>query len=243
MDILTNPKLPLTKQNVRSMALAGFPEAFDKLCTAVQDSKWLEFDVRDRKSIGEDRAVYRHLIRSPHNRLLVVGSYSPGSANTNVSDRVAAHVHADPAEVRFYRIVERSDESRSLEDVNSTSSVDFDPPFCDVGDGEGDHKAGHRVTALIEWFFLDAGLVKELARPETDPGKFPNHFRQACLWVGNGGRQPHELLPRRSSGATIQVEEKEPIPVRPKRASTICESFSPSIHHSRLQQRIWLHLS
>jgi hypothetical protein len=224
MDTLGDPKMPLTADNVRSLARANFPDAFDQLRSAAPDSKWLKFDVRDDRSIGKDRAVFRHLKRSEHNHLLVVGSYSPGSANDeDSSDRVAAHVHADPAEVRFYRLLEHKDGSRSLEDVNSTSAVDFDSPFCDVGDGQGDHRAGHRVTALIEWFFLDAGRIKELARPETDPSKFTRNFRQACYWVGNAGKPPSELFTRRPSSATVAVEEKDLIPVRPKRSSTICE--------------------
>ncbi|KAF1969688.1 hypothetical protein BU23DRAFT_571408 [Bimuria novae-zelandiae CBS 107.79] len=227
MDLLSDVKTPLTASKVRSLARATFAEPFEKLCNGAPDFKWLEFDVNDPTSIGTDRAVYRHLKRSKHNRLLVVGWYSPGHADVKPTDRVAAHVHADPAEVRFYRIVQGKDGSRSLEDVNSTSAVDFDPPFCDVGDGQGDHRAGHRVTALIEWFFLDAGLVAELARPEGDPSKFPRNFRHACMWVGNEGSHPGELLTRRSSGATL-LEEKDSIPVRPKRSSTVSYRQSTS---------------
>lgn len=221
MDLLGDVKIPLTAKKVRSMARASFADSFDSLCSAVPDLKWLEFDVKDPQSIGNDRAVFRHLTRSEHNRLLVVGWYSPGPASDEKpTERVAAHVHADPAEVRFYRIVQAKDGPRSLEDVNSTSAVDFDPPFCDVGDDSGDHKAGHRVTALIEWFFLEAGLISELARSEGDPTKFPRNFRHACMWVSNRGINPVELVTRRPSGPNIQVEEKESIPVRPKRAST-----------------------
>lgn len=225
MDIATDPKIPLTAKTVRAIARSSFADSFEKLAGAVPDSKWLKFDVNDARSIGTDRAVYRSLSRSKHNRLLVVGWYAPGYYDESPTDRVAAHVHTNPPEVRFYRIVETKDGSRSLGDVNSTSAVDFDSPFCDVGDDQGDHRAGHRVTALIEWYFLSAGLVPELARPEGDPGKFTRNFRHACLWVGNGGKQPGELHTRRSSGVTIKEEEKETIPVRPRRSMTTCTSI------------------
>lgn len=232
MDITSDTKIPLTANTVRAIARAGFPYAFDKLASAVSETKWLDFDVKDFRTIGNDRAVYRSLSRSKHNRLLFVGYYSPGHDENRPIDRVAAHVHTDPAEVRFYRIIEAHDGSRSLEDVNSTSAVDFDPPFCEVGDGQGDHRAGHRVTALIEWFFLDAGLVPELTRSDGDPNKFTRNFRQACMWVGNNGEQPVDMYVRRSSGANIKEEERETIPVRPKRSST--SPFSPSRSSGRL---------
>ncbi|KAL1593309.1 hypothetical protein SLS60_010917 [Paraconiothyrium brasiliense] len=235
MDLSSDTKIPLTAKTVRAIARASFAEPFEKLAGAVPDSKWLDFDVNDARSIGADRAVYRSLSRSKHKRLLVVGWYAPGYGDERPTDRVAAHVHADPAEVRFYRIKESDDGSRSLEDVNSTSAVDFDSPFCDVGDGQGDHRAGHRVTALIEWFFLDAGLVPELTRPDGDPGKFTRNFRHACMWVGNDGSPPGELYTRRSSGANIKEEEKETIPVRPKRSLTTSASFrSPAAEEFRL---------
>lgn len=221
MATLHDTKTPLTADNVSTWARANFPDSYEKLCKA-PDSKWLEFDVKNSKSIGPDRAVYRHLKRTEHNRLLIVGRYAPGPASeepSDKSDRVAAHVHADPAEVRFFRIGKAENGSRLLEDVNSTSAVDFESPFCDVGDGQGDHRAGHRVTALIEWYFLDAGHVKELARSDGDPSKFTRNFRQACLWVGNGGKQPMELLPRRPSGVNMD-EDTKVIAVRPKRSST-----------------------
>jgi hypothetical protein len=224
MDISSDTKIALTAKTVRAIALASFPDAFNKVAGAVPETKWLDFDVNDPRSIGTDRAVYRSLSRSRHNRLLVVGLYAPGHGDEQPTDRVAAHVHTDPAEVRFYRIIQAKDGARSLEDVNSTSAVDFDPPFCDVGDGQGDHRAGHRVTALIEWFFLDTALVPELTRPDGDPGKFTRNFRQACMWVGNDGSQPVDLHVRRSSGVNIKVEEKETMPVRTKRSSTTCKT-------------------
>jgi hypothetical protein len=155
--------------------------------------------------------------------LLVIGGYAPGPSNDEdePTDRVTAHVHEDEAEVSFYRIAELEDGTSELQPVNSTSTVAFHAPFSHVGDDTGGSKAIHRVSALILYYFLAAGHVKELCRTKADPTMFTRNFRDACLWVQNEGERPL-LPPTRKSEPTASQKEKDIIAVRPKRSSTVC---------------------
>jgi hypothetical protein len=172
------------------------------------------------------RPVWRSLGRSNHKQLLVIGGYAPGpEIDEEPTDRVVAHVHADEAEVSFYRIAEVEDSNMfELHTVNSTATVAFHAPFCHVGDDTGGSKAIHRVSALILYYFLVAGHVKELVRHKSDPTMFTRNFRDACLWIENEGERP--ILPptRRSSGLVTSPPlcGNIPVPVRPKRSSTVC---------------------
>jgi hypothetical protein len=219
---------PLTNENVQSWGRASFPGPFRALPRAAR-LNWIEFD---EKRFGMNRSVLRGLGRSAHKQLLVIGGYAPGPVNDEdePTDRVTAHVHEDEPEVSFYRIAEQEDGSNELQPVNSTSTVAFHAPFCDVGDDTGGSKAIHRVSALILYYFLAAGHVKELCRTRSDPTMFTRNFRDACAWVQNEGERP--LLPptRKSEPA---IEEKEIVAVRPKRSSTVCTS------ESLLPERKW----
>jgi hypothetical protein len=211
----------LTNENVQAWSRASFPGPFRALPRAAR-LNWIEFD---EKRFAISRAVWRGLGRSTHKQLLVIGGYAPGPANDDdePTDQVTAHVHEDEAEVSFYRIAELEDGSSELQPVNSTSRVEFHAPFCDVGDDTGGSKAIHRVSALILYYFLAAGHVKELCRTRADPTMFTRNFRDACAWVQNEGERP--LLPptRKSESAR---DEKDFIAVRPKRSSTVCRSTS-----------------
>jgi cell division protein FtsB len=175
------------------------------------------------------RPVWRSLGRSTHKQLLVIGGYAPGpDIEEEPTDRVVAHVHSDEAEVSFYRISEVEDSNLfELQPVNSTATVAFHAPFCHVGDDTGGSKAIHRVSALILYYFLVAGHVKELVRNKSDPTMFTRNFRDACLWVENGGERP--ILPptRRSSGLITSPPLCNSVPVRPKRSSTVCTFSRP----------------
>ncbi|KAF1833696.1 hypothetical protein BDW02DRAFT_569786 [Decorospora gaudefroyi] len=214
---------PLTNENVQIWARANFTAPFRALPRAAR-LNWIEFD----ESFTISRAIWRSLGRSSHKQLLVIGGYAPGPAGDDdePTDRVTAHVHEDEAEVSFFRIAEMEDGSHELQPVNSTSTVAFHAPFCDVGDDTGGSKAIHRVSALILYYFLAAGHVKELCRTRADPTMFTRNFRDACLWVQNEGERP--LLPPTRKSEPTTPRETEPITVRPKRSSTV-SSASRSI--------------
>lgn len=207
---------PLTNDNVQAWARHHFAAPFRALPRAAR-LQWIEFD----ESFTISRAIWRSLGRSTHKQLLVIGGYAPGPAGDDDEpiDRVTAHVHEDEAEVSFYRITELEDGSNELLSVNSTSTVAFHAPFCDVGDDTGGSKAIHRVSALILYYFLAAGHVKELSRTRSDPTMFTRNFRDACLWVQNEGERP--LLPPSRKSEPSTPFEKDPITVRPKRSSTV----------------------
>ncbi|KAI4617184.1 uncharacterized protein J4E87_008424 [Alternaria ethzedia] len=214
---------PLTNENVQAWARANFAAPFRALPRAAR-LHWIQFD----ESFTISRAIWRGLGRSTHKQLLVIGGYAPGPAGDDDEpiDRVTAHVHEDEAEVSFYRITELEDGAHELQAVNSTSTVAFHAPFCDVGDDTGGSKAIHRVSALILYYFLAAGHVKELCRTRSDPTMFTRNFRDACLWVQNEGERPL-LPPSRKSEPSTPIE-KDSIAVRPKRSSTV-SSLSRSI--------------
>jgi hypothetical protein len=209
MADFSETRSPLTNENVQAWARANFAAPFRALPRAAR-LQWIEFD----QSFTISRAIWRSLGRSTHKQLLVIGGYAPGPAGDDdePTDRVTAHVHADEAEVSFYRIAELENGSSELQFVNSTSTVAFHAPFCDVGDDTGGSKA------LILYYFLAAGHVKELCRTKSDPTMFTRNFKDACLWVQNEGERP--LLPpsRKSEPAVSQ----DNIVVRSKRSSTIC---------------------
>lgn len=223
---------PLTSQNVQAWARAHFPAHFRALPRPAR-LQWIEFD----ESFTISRAIWRSLGRSTHKQLLVIGGYAPGDVEEPI-DRVTAHVHADEAEVSFYRITENPDGSNELHIVNSTSTVAFHAPFCDLGDDTGGSKAIHRVSALILYYFLAAGHVKELVRTRSDPTMFTRSFRDACSWVENEGERPSLHQSRRSSGATLASQD--PVPTRPKRSSTMSRSIHRTLlltfHDSRANQ-------
>ncbi|KAF1941298.1 hypothetical protein EJ02DRAFT_444853 [Clathrospora elynae] len=214
MTDFSETRSPLTNDNVQNWARAIFSAPFRALPRAAR-LNWIEFD----ESFTISRAIWRSLGRSSHKQLLVIGGYAPGPAGDDDEpiDRVTAHVHTDEAEVSFYRITKLDDGTNELQPVNSTSTVAFHAPFCDVGDDTGGSKAIHRVSALILYYFLAAGHVKELCRTRSDPTMFTRNFKDACLWVQNEGERP--LLPptRKSESAP----SPDTIAVRPKRSSTV----------------------
>ncbi|CAN9185049.1 unnamed protein product [Alternaria alternata] len=170
MTDFNETRSPLTNDNVQAWARANFAAPFRALPRAAR-LHWIQFD----ESFTISRAIWRGLGRSTHKQLLVIGGYAPGPAGDDDEpiDRVTAHVHEDEAEVSFYRITELDDGSSELQAVNSTSTVAFHAPFCDVGDDMGGSKAIHRVSALILYYFLAAGHVKELCRTRKSEPSTP----------------------------------------------------------------------
>jgi hypothetical protein len=233
MADFSETRSPLTNDNVQAWARHNFAAPFRALPRAAR-LQWIEFD----ESFTISRAIWRSLGRSTHKQLLVIGGYAPGPAGDDDEpiDRVTAHVHEDEAEVSFYRITELEDGSNELQSVNSTSTVAFHAPFCDVGDDTGGSKAIHRVSALILYYFLAAGHVKELSRTRSDPTMFTRNFRDACLWVQNEGERP--LLPPSRKSEPTTPYEKDPITVRPKRSATVSttRSISDDIHHPPMKR-------
>ncbi|KAH9883038.1 hypothetical protein J1614_000405 [Plenodomus biglobosus] len=222
-------RTPLTSKNVQAWARTHFSAPFKALPRAAT-LKWIQ--VEDSFTIS--RAVWRSLGRSAHKQLLVIGGYAPGPEVDEPADLVTAHVHADEPDVSFYRITKNANGDNELFPVNSTSTVAFHAPFCDLGDDTGGSKAIHRVSALILYYFLAAGHVKELVRTRADPTMFTRSFRDACSWVENDGERPSLLPSRRSSGAT--TNSPDTVTVRPKRSSTICTPNSGmSLRNARSQ--------
>lgn len=218
---------PLTTANVQSWARAVFPVPFRALPRPAK-MQWIQFD---ESSFVISRSTWRSLGRSDHKQLLVIGGYAPGShMDDEPTDCVAAHVHVDEAEVSFYRVAKVPGGRDELHPVNSTSTVAFHAPFCDVGEDTGGSEAIHRVSSLIIYYFLAAGHVPELMRTKSDPTMFTRNFRDACYWVESGGERPIAPPSRRSSGTTATVQSDD-ISVRPKRSSTISMSalnFEPT---------------
>ncbi len=216
MTDFNEARSPLTKENVHNWGRNLFPLPLRALPKAAP-SKWIQFD---SSSFNFSRSVWRSLDRSVHKQLLIIGGYAPGPiVDDEPTDRVVAHVHSDEAEVSFYRITKAANGGDELVSVTSTSSVAFHAPFCDVGEDTGGSKAIHRVSALILYYFLAAGHVKELQRTRSDPTMFTRNFKDACSWVENGGQRPIAAPSRRPS--TILTSDA--IVARPTRASTICK--------------------
>jgi hypothetical protein len=211
---------PLTNDNVQTWARTNFSAPFRALPRHAR-LNWTGFE-----EFTMSRPVWRSLGRSSHKQLRVIGGYAPGpEVEEEPTDRVVAHVHTDEAEVSFYRIseVEDTDGGLELQPVNSTATVAFHAPFCHVGDDTGGSKAIHRVSALILYYFLAAGHVKELVRSKSDPTMFTRNFRDACAWIENEGERPTLPPSRRSSGfIPLPLCSPTSVPVRPKRSSTIC---------------------
>ncbi|OAL43304.1 hypothetical protein IQ07DRAFT_593108 [Pyrenochaeta sp. DS3sAY3a] len=212
---------PLTAANVQAWASDHFPDPLQALPRPSR-VKWIQFD---DDSFTVTRAVWRGIGRSAHNHLLVIGGYAPGPEPEveEPTERVAAHVHADEADVSFFRITANNE----LLPVKSTSTVAFHAPFCDVGDDAGNSKAIHRVSALILYYFLAAGHVTELQRTRADPSMFTRTFRDACYWVANNGERPNIPHPRPNAvpRSSALVDD---VPVRPKRSSTMTSLSSTS---------------
>jgi hypothetical protein len=219
MPDFNEARSPLTSDNVQSWARTNFSAPFRALPRHAR-LNWTGFE-----EFTMSRPVWRSLGRSSHKQLLIIGGYAPGpDIEEEPTDRVVAHVHADEAEVSFYRIaeVEDGDNLFELQPVNSTATVAFHAPFCHVGDDTGGSKAIHRVSALILYYFLAAGHMKELVRNKSDPTMFTRNFRDACHWIENGGERPLFPPTRRSSGIVTSPPLCNSVPVRPKRSSTVC---------------------
>jgi hypothetical protein len=212
---------PLTNDNVQAWARTSFSAPFKALPKHAR-LNWTGFD-----KFVLSRPVQRNLGRSSHKQLLVIGGYAPGpDIDEEPTDRVVAHVHTDEAEVSFYRISESEDTDQlELQPVYSTATVAFHPPFCHVGDDTGGSKAIHRVSAVISYYFLAAGHVKELVRNKSDPTMFTRNFKDACAWIENEGERPIAAPSRRSFGPILSLPLCNSVPTRPKRSSTICVSF------------------
>ncbi|CAO2653047.1 Nn.00g024580.m01.CDS01 [Neocucurbitaria sp. VM-36] len=229
-------RLPLTNESVQKWARTNFPGPFRALPRTPRLT-WIAFD---ESSFALSRAIWRSLGRSSHKQLLDIGAYAPGPDlnDEEPTDRVAAHVHEDEAEVSFYRIVE-TPYGDELQSVKSTSTVAFSAPFCNVGDDTGGSEAIHRVSALIRYYFLAAGHVKELLRSKLDPTMFTRNFKDACSWIENGGERPIAMPSRRLSVSTM-VTSQDNVAIRPKRSSTISTisrssadaARAPAIHRS-----------
>jgi hypothetical protein len=217
MPNFNEAKSPLTSDNVQTWARAHFSGPFRALPRPAK-LKWMEID-----DFRKSRPVFRSLGRSSHKQLLVIGGYAPGpDIEEEPTDQVVAHVHTDEAEVSFYRIAEAAEDNElELQPVNSTATVAFHTPFCDVGEDTGGSKAIHRVSALILFYFLAAGHVKELVRNKSDPTMFTRNFRDACAWVENEGNRPI-LPPTRRGFGSMPSPPLPSIAVRPKRSSTVC---------------------
>ena len=214
---------PLSNDNVQAWARTNFSAPYRALPRFAR-LNWTGFD-----EFTMSRPVWRSLGRSTHKQLLVIGGYAPGpDIEEEPTDRVVAHVHTDEAEVSFYRIAQvEGTRILELQPVNSTATVAFHAPFCHVGDDTGGSKAIHRVSALILYYFLAAGHVKELVRNKSDPTMFTRNFKDACAWVENGGDRPI-LPPSRRSGFVTSPPLCSSVPVRPKRSSTMC-MYIPTI--------------
>ncbi|KAF1918889.1 hypothetical protein BDU57DRAFT_567532 [Ampelomyces quisqualis] len=226
MPEFNEARSPLSNDNVQSWARANFTAPFRALPRYAR-LNWTGFG-----EFTMSRPIWRSLGRSTHKQLLIIGGYAPGpDIEEEPTDRVVAHVHADEAEVSFYRIaeVEDGDNLFELQPVSSTATVAFHAPFCHVGDDTGGSKAIHRVSALILYYFLAAGHVKELVRSKSDPTMFTRNFRDACLWILNGGERPLFPPTRRSNGLVNSPPLCSSVPVRPKRSSTVSSvsNFAP----------------
>jgi hypothetical protein len=218
MHDFNEARTPLTSDNVQAWGRANFPVAFRTLPRPAR-LKWTSLDEFDLRT---NRAVYRSLHRSAHKQLLIIGGFAPGPEVEDEPADVLAHIHHDEAGVTFYSAQDSEFGSKQeLELVRSTSLVAFHEPFCHVGDDAGGSKAIHRVSALIEYYFLAAGHVKELVRTKGDPTLFTRNFKDACAWVENEGERPNAPPSRRVSGF-ITSPPLSSVPVRPKRSSTIC---------------------
>lgn len=208
---------PLNLPNVQAWGKTNFSISY----AAVPRPAKLKWHHLDEFQTG--RPIWRSLGRSAHKRLLVIGGYAPGPDIEEDGETVLAHVHSDEAEVSFFRTAETEDGEQELQACNSTSTVAFHAPFCDVGSDTGGSKAIHRVSALILYYFLAAGHVKELVRNKSDPTMFTRNFKDACAWIKSGGERPQAPPSRRSSGM-IPSPPLSSVPVRPKRSSTICKT-------------------
>ncbi|KAH8731916.1 hypothetical protein GQ44DRAFT_603701 [Phaeosphaeriaceae sp. PMI808] len=217
MPDFNEQRSPLTSDNVQTWARTNFSAPFRAL------PRFARLNWTGLEEFTMSRTVWRSLGRSQHKQLLVIGGYAPGpDIDEEPTDRVVAHVHAHEAEVSFYRIVEiEGSPQRDLQSVNSTATVAFHAPFSHVGEDTGGSKAIHRVSALILYYFLAAGHVKELVRNKSDPTMFTRNFKDACAWVENDGERPSMPPSRRSSGLILSPPLYNGVPVRPKRSSTM----------------------
>ncbi|KAF2025515.1 hypothetical protein EK21DRAFT_76272 [Setomelanomma holmii] len=216
MPDFNEARTPLTSESVQTWSRANFSASFRAL-PGPKKLKWHSLDKFDLSN----RTVYRSLGRSAHKQLLVIGGYAPGSEVEDEQDDVLAHLHHDAADVSFYRAQESENgRQQELHQVTSTATVAFHEPFCHVGDDAGGSKAIHRVSALIQYYFLAAGHVKELVRTRGDPTMFTRNFKDACAWIENEGEKPDVPPTRRISG--FMTSPPLPgVPVRPKRSSTM----------------------
>ncbi|KAH7088689.1 hypothetical protein FB567DRAFT_578516 [Paraphoma chrysanthemicola] len=173
-------KSPLTFLSIRAWARFKFHNDFDTL-PPLQKIAFIDVD-----DMVFDRTVRRSLGRSEHKKLLLVGAHSPESDLED--NEVCAHIHADDDEVTLYYVEQLEEETYKLIPVASFGHVAFHPPFSEVGDDV------ERILAVIRFYFLAAGYLKELPRHKKAPKMFTKKFEQACRWIANGGEQPPALV-------------------------------------------------
>ncbi|KAH7069219.1 hypothetical protein BKA63DRAFT_450992 [Paraphoma chrysanthemicola] len=173
-------KSPLTLLSIQAWARFKFHDDFEAL-PSLERVAFIDVD-----DMVFDRTIRRSLGRSEHKKLLLVGAHSPQSEVQDIE--VCAHIHADDDEITLYYVEELEDETNKLIPVASFGHVAFHPPFSEVGDDVG------RVLAVIRFYFLAAGYLKELPRHNKAPKMFTKKFEQACRWIANGGEQPPALV-------------------------------------------------
>jgi hypothetical protein len=67
------------------------------------------------------------------------------------------------------------------------TDVDFEEPFCDLGDHSvSEISVCNRIRAIALYYFLAAGYVKDVG----NYNRFWTDFTKACEWIANKGSRP-----------------------------------------------------
>lgn len=183
MSSYDQARMPLTMDNVQGWARENFLAVF----SALPHINTLIFGDND-DDLTYDRKIGRNLDRSEHKKLLLVGRYSPGP---DVEDaEILAHIHEGESEIAFFMSEQLDDGRFELHVVKNTSAIAFYPPLSDVGNDTENNKSIQRVEALISYYFLAAGHLKEIFRSKRFEKLFTRGFQDACYWIANGGEAP-----------------------------------------------------
>lgn len=83
--------------------------------------------------------------------------------------------------------------------MKSNAHISSHAPFLDVGDDSGNFKSIKRVEAIISYYLLAAGHLKELFRHKNFDRLFTKGFEEGCHWIANGGQRLSAAVSSRAS--------------------------------------------
>ncbi|KAG9194737.1 hypothetical protein G6011_04772 [Alternaria panax] len=163
-------------QTVSSNALSKIPDHFNKIPT------FESLHFRHRESF--DPIVITNWPQEASLTVLVTGMYDDVSSDTK--PLVYAFVHGSKNHFVGHFLIKPDFSIRRISH-HDMDNVEFEEPFCDLGDRTvGTKTVRNRIRAVVLFYFLAAGHVRDFGKYRD----FWRDFTKSCAWIANEGSLP-----------------------------------------------------